>query len=57
VLVGAVFLIREARLDVRSTLSEMAYVQRVVDRKTGKLLLPAVSPPTNNAPVRVETRA
>lgn len=39
-LIGAVLLIREARMAVRSTLSEMAYVRRVVDRKTGKLLLP-----------------
>ncbi|HJZ53726.1 MAG TPA: DUF2721 domain-containing protein [Gemmataceae bacterium] len=42
-LVGAVLLIREARLAVRSTLAEMEYVKRVVARKTGYLLVP--SPP------------
>ena len=35
---GAVTLIREARLAVRSTLKEMEYVQRVVSRKTGLIL-------------------
>jgi hypothetical protein len=45
-LLGAVLLIREARMAVRSTLNEMAYVMRVVERKTGRLLLPgSVRPP------------
>lgn len=41
--VGAVFLIREARLAVRSTLAELEYVKRMVARRTGAPL-PSASP-------------
>jgi hypothetical protein len=34
-LIGAVLLIREARLAVQSTLAELAYTQRMVARRTG----------------------
>jgi len=41
--IGAVFLIREARLAVKSTLSEMEFVKRMVARRTGEPLPSASS--------------
>jgi hypothetical protein len=43
--VGAVFLIREARLAVKSTLAELEFVKRMVARRTGEPLPPADSRP------------
>lgn len=39
-LVAAVFLVRDARLAVRSTLAEMEYIKRMVARRTGAPLPP-----------------
>ncbi len=52
-LVGAVLLIREARLAVRATLSEMAYVQRVVARKMGRLIVAGHSKPIHSSKLDV----
>ncbi|HEY2909842.1 MAG TPA: DUF2721 domain-containing protein, partial [Gemmataceae bacterium] len=43
--VGAVFLIREARLAVKSTLAELEFVKRMVARRTGEPLPPADAKP------------
>jgi hypothetical protein len=48
-LVAAGLLIRDARLAVRSTLCEMAYIQRMVTRRTGEPL-PAPDPKAGAAP-------
>jgi hypothetical protein len=37
---GAILLIREARLAVRSTLAELEYIKRMVARRTGAPLPP-----------------
>ncbi|MFO0806476.1 MAG: DUF2721 domain-containing protein [Gemmataceae bacterium] len=48
--IGAVLLIREARLAVRSTLSELEFIKRMVARRTGAPL-----PPPSDAPDKAKS--
>lgn len=50
-LVAAVFLVRDARLAVRSTLAEMEYIKRMVARRTGAPLPP---PPGEKKPAEAK---
>ncbi len=52
-LLAAALLIRDARLAVRSTLSEMEYIRRLVARRTGAPL-PAPDPSAGAAPAPAE---
>lgn len=49
-LVAAVYLVRDARLAVRSTLAEMDYIKRMVARRTGAPLPPPEKLPPPPAP-------